>query len=143
MLFFKKKERETQEETEQIREVDPHQQEVDAQREAHKDLPIPTILPMFLNKLNGDDAADVPEDTIEEARKKELIELLYVTRHVGLYGLVAVAANGIIFVCEAVGGGIGHEALIIQLDGGAEAVVIVQLRGQVDFLPVVERSAPK
>lgn len=77
MLFFKKKERETQEETEQIREVDPHQQEVDAQREAHKDLPIPTILPMFLNKLNGDDAADVPEDTIEEARKKELIELLY------------------------------------------------------------------
>ena len=80
MLFFKKKEKdkETQEEVQQAPEVDQRQQELDAIREAHKDLPIPTILPMFLNKLNGDDAADLPEDTIAEDRKKELIELLYV-----------------------------------------------------------------
>ena len=86
----------------------------------------------------------IPAHDVHAGGHHELVELFDVAGHVGLDGHVrAPAADGFVFVGETVCGGVGHKAHIIQLDGGVEAVVVVQFRGQLDLFPVIQRSAPE
>ena len=77
MLFFNKKNKAEQEELLKKQEEENLRKSKEAQKEAHKDVPIPGIIPMVHNRLNGEEVLSAPEDTVSPERKEELIELLY------------------------------------------------------------------
>ena len=77
MLFFNRKNKAEEEAKAQQAAEEQHAKEVNEIKESYSDLPLPTILPMIQNKVNGEDVADDPEDTVTEERKRELADLLF------------------------------------------------------------------
>ena len=86
----------------------------------------------------------VPAHHVQALGQRELIQLLDEAGHVGLHGdLRVVLFQHPVLVHEALRRGIGDEAHVVQLNGGVEAVVVVQLRGQGDLLKAGDDAPPE
>ena len=87
--------------------------------------------------LEGDEAGlivrpgiVVPADHVKVFGEGKLIELLDVAGHVGLHrNIRVIALEHAVLVHEAFGCRVGDKAHVIQLDGGAEAIIVVGFVG--------------